>query len=169
MAKTKTTTKSSLKSWQDVDEQLRTIAIHKTAIDKSEAEMNRKVLEIQKQHEEQTREARAQVVASEKEIEMYCREHRDEFEKTKTKELNYGIVSFRLGNPELRTLKGFTESAVIKLLRKFGMDRYIRIKESLDKPLIRTELTEQKDLAEIGLVCTQAEQFYYEVKQVEII
>jgi hypothetical protein len=58
MAKTKTTQKSSLTSWNDVDQQLRVIAIENAAIKKAEGKMNEEVLAIQKGFEEGTREAR---------------------------------------------------------------------------------------------------------------
>jgi phage host-nuclease inhibitor protein Gam len=170
MGKSKTTNRSSLSSWQEVDEKLRVIAINKAFIARKEAEMNKRILEIQKKHEEETRESRDRVTASEKEIELFCQEHRDEFSEVKTKVLNYGLVSFRLTSPKLTTLKGFTWETALKLLKKLNMTNFIRVKEEIDKEAIKTQLSDDpKGLASVGLVITQSESFYYEVFEKEIV
>jgi phage host-nuclease inhibitor protein Gam len=167
MAK-KTTSKTSLKNWSDVDEQLRIIAVKDAFIAKKEAEMNAAILKVQKQFEQETADARASKVAAEKEIELFCHEHRDEFVDSKTKVLNYGLVAFRLSTPKLNVLKGFTWDSVIKLLKKFKMEDFIRVKEEVDRDAVKAKITEPKDLAAIGLAITQSENFYYETFKLEI-
>lgn len=169
MAKSKTTNKTSLKDWAEVDEQLRVIGIKDAFIAKKEAEMNTAILKVQKQFEAETVDARAVKVAAEKEIELFCQERRDEFVDSKTKALNYGLVAFRLSTPKLNVLKGFTWDSVIKLLKKFKMDEFIRVKEDVDRDAIKTKITEPKDLASIGLAITQSENFYYETFKKEIV
>lgn len=169
MAKSKTTNKSSLGAWADVDDRLRVIAINKAFVGNKEAAMNKKLLEIQQAHEEATLAARTNIVAAEKEIEMFCLEHRDEFMIVKTKPLNYGLVSFRLTTPKLNLLKGFTWETALKLFKKLGMTEFVRTKEELDKDAVKAKLTEPRDLAEVGLAITQGETFYYEVFEKAIV
>jgi phage host-nuclease inhibitor protein Gam len=169
MAKQKTATKSNLTSFTDVDNNLRLIALNQSFTKKKEAEMNKQMLEIQKRFEEDTREAREQVMAMEKDIELYCNEHRDEFVESKTITLNFGIVSFRLTPPKLTTLRGFTWDTVLALMKKLKLTDYIKISEGVDKEKLKTEITDAKDLATIGLQLAQSEQFYYEVNETPII
>ena len=169
MGNTKTTQKSSLTSWADVDESLRVIALENAAVKKAEARMNEEVLAIQKRHEEETRGAREKVVANEKQIELYCIEHRDEFVGSKTKDLNYGTVSFRNPPAKLTLLHGFTWETVLALLKKLKMDQFVRMKEEVDKDAIKEQLPDAEELAQVGLRLAQNEQFYYETKEVEIV
>lgn len=169
MAKTKTTQKSSLTSWADVDESLRVISLENAAVKKAEAKMNEEVLAVQKRFEEETRAGRDKVVANEKQIEMFCKENRDEFVTSKTKELNYGTVSFRNPPPKLTTLRGFTWDTVLALLKKLKMDQFIRMKEEVDRDAIKEQMPEAEELAQIGLRLDQNEQFYYDTKEVEIV
>lgn len=169
MAKTKTAQKSSLMSWAEVDESLRMIALENAAVKKAEARMNEEVLAIQKRFDEETRAGRDTVTAKEKEIELYCIEHRDEFVGSKTKELNYGIISFRNPPPKLSCLRGFTWETVLALIKKLKMDHFVRIKEEVDKDAIKEQMPDAAELAQIGLKLDQNEQFYYETKEVEIV
>lgn len=169
MTKQKTATKSNLTSFTDVDNNLRLIAMNQSFTKKKEAEMNKQMLAIQKRFEEDTREAREQVMAMEKDIELYCNEHRDEFVDSKTINLNFGIVSFRLTPPKLTTLRGFTWDTVLALMKKLKLNEYVKISEGVDKEKLKAEITDAKDLATIGLQLAQSEQFYYEVNETPII
>jgi phage host-nuclease inhibitor protein Gam len=169
MAKKKTAQKSSLNSWQEVDECLRSIAEANTTVEKREADMNKRILVIQQSFEQETRDVRDSIVAHEKNVELFCKEHRDEFVPTKTRTLNYGFVSFRNAAPKLSCLRGFTWETVIALMKKLDMTQYIRTKEEVDKDLVKTELTDAADLAQIGLHIDQDEQFYYEVNRAELV
>lgn len=169
MAKQKTASKTTLTSFTDVDNNLRLIALNQSFTKKKEAAMNKQMLEIQKRFEEDTREAREQIMAMEKDIELYCNEHRDEFVESKTINLNFGVVSFRLTPPKLTTLRGFTWDTVLALMKKLKLTDYIKISEGVDKEKLKAEITDAKDLATIGLQLAQSEQFYYEVNETPII
>ncbi len=169
MGKTKTAVKSTLSSWQDVDGSLKEIAESNAFILERESEMNKKLLEIQNAYEIETREKRDRVLALEKNIELFCIEHRDEFVQSKTRDLNFGLVSFRLTTPKLSTLKGFTWDTVLALLKKLQMTTYVRTKEEVDKDKIKAELTEASELAQIGLHIQQTETFYYEAYKKELV
>lgn len=167
MAKTKTTQRSTLTTWQDVDNSLREIAEASTTVKKSEAEMNRLTLEIQNRFEQETRETRDKIIAHEKQIELFCIEHRDEFVASKTKELNFGLVSFRMSPPKLTLLRGFTWESVLGLLKKLDMLQFVRTKEEVDRDAIKEQLSEANELAQIGLHLDQKEHFYYEAYEKE--
>lgn len=169
MPKTKTIQKTTLTSFQDVDQNLKLIALDKVYINKREAEMNKRVIEMQNKYEEETREARERLMAYEKDIELFCAEHRDEFVESKTITLNFGIVSFRLTTPKLQPLRGNTWEVVLTIIKKLKLTRFIRVKEELDKDAIKAEFTDSRDLAKFGLQLTQSEQFYYEVFEKELV
>lgn len=169
MPKTKTIQKTTLTSFQDVDQNLKLIGLDKAFTNKREAELNKRVLEIQNKYEEETREARERVMALEKDIELFCSEHRDEFVESKTIQLNFGLVSFRLTTPKLQPLRGNTWEVVLTIIKKLKLTRFIRVKEELDKDAIKAEFTDSRDLAKFGLQLTQSEQFYYEVFEKELV
>ncbi|MDI6804636.1 MAG: host-nuclease inhibitor Gam family protein [Bacteroidota bacterium] len=169
MPKTKTIQKTTLTSFQDVDQNLRFIGLEKSFVSKREAQMNKLILDIQGKYEEETREARESIMALEKDIELYCSEHRDEFVESKTIALNYGLVSFRLSTPKLQPLRGNTWEVVLTIIKKLKLTRFIRVKEELDKDAIKSQYPDSRDLAKFGLQLTQSEQFYYEVNETPII
>lgn len=169
MPKTKTIQKSSLTSFKDVDNSLKLIGLNKSFVSKREAELNKKVIDLQARYDEETREAREIIMAHEKDIELFCNERRDEFIDSKTITLNFGIVSWRLSVPKLSCLRGFTMETSLAILKKLKLTRFIRLKEEIDKDALKSEFTDSKDLAKFGLQLTQSEQFYYEVFEKELV
>jgi phage host-nuclease inhibitor protein Gam len=169
MAKSKTTTKSTLLKIEDVDDSLKNIGYINARIKAAEAVMNEQQLTIQQRYEETTRTDREEKLRLEKEIELYCMSNRDAFGNSKLMRLNFGEVAFRLSTASLRTLKGYTWDSVMRMLKKLNMTQYIRTKEEVDKEALKAQLTDTKDFAQIGLTLTQSESFYYEVFEHKIV
>ena len=91
------------------------------------------------------------------------------FSKKKSMDTAHGVLGFRIGNPKLKTLKGFTWEAVKALLKRANPD-YIRTTEEVAK----NELLADRDQAgvaelmkEVGLSVAQDETFYLEPKKEE--
>ena len=103
-------------------------------------------------------------------MQTYALEHPEIFGKKKSIEGAHGTFGFRTGTPKLKTLKGFTWGAVTNLLKKF-LPEYVRITEepAKDKLLADRENEEVAALfPEIGIVVTQDETFFVELKKEEL-
>lgn len=166
MAKTKPQQdqKSTLVSWTDADASLKQIGDINSQIKKQEADMNLKINKVQDQYQPEIDRLNELKIGLERNLQLYCEEHREEFEGKKSKELSFGTVSFRFAPPSLKTLKGFTwdaVKAVIKSSKKLA-GAYLKVKEDLDKNAILNSEMKESELAKIGLTGQQAESFYYE-------
>lgn len=164
MAKTKTKDQeTTLKSWLDVDEGLKNIAKLTSTKSNLESRMNAEMMKITEKYEADLNSANSEIIKHERNIELFCVDHKDEFGDKRSKELNYGVVSFRHGTPALKTLKGFTWDAVknlIKASKKFR--EYLRVKEDIDKQALLKSRMKESDLAKIGCHISQEETFQYE-------
>lgn len=103
-------------------------------------------------------------------MQAYAVENRDElFSKRKSLETTHGTIGFRTGNPKLKTLKGFTWSAVTNLLTEFLPD-YVRtvIEPAKDKLLADREVADvAANFGKVGIMVVQDENFYVEPKKEE--
>jgi len=103
-------------------------------------------------------------------LQAYAMENRNElFSKRKSIETVHGTLGFRTGTPALKTLKGFTWSSVLNLLKEF-LPGYVRTKEEPDKEklLADRECEEVADLfPKVGVSVVQVETFYVEPKKEE--
>lgn len=103
-------------------------------------------------------------------MQAYAMENRETlFGKRKSLETVHGTLGFRTGTPALKTLKGFTWSSVLNLLKEF-LPGYVRTKEEPDKEklLADRECEEVADLfPKVGVSVVQVETFYVEPKKEE--
>lgn len=100
-------------------------------------------------------------------VQTYATENRDSlFGKRKSVECVHGVFGFRTGTPKLKTLKGFTWGAVLKLCEEF-LPGYIRTTNEVakDKLLADRDREGVKELfAKVGVQVTQDETFFIEPK-----
>jgi phage host-nuclease inhibitor protein Gam len=89
-----------------------------------------------------------------------------EFGERKSLALTHGEIGYRIGNPALKTLAGWTWDRVLERLRQGGwMSQYLRIKQEVDKEkIIADRATLGESLASIGVRVVQAETFFIEPK-----
>ncbi|MDD3236835.1 MAG: host-nuclease inhibitor Gam family protein [Candidatus Gastranaerophilales bacterium] len=126
MAKKK---QSSYKSWDDVNEALKTLAQLKIKKNKIENRQNFMLLKVKEICEKKAGSLVVDIKNIEKEIELYAEENKDEFAKKRSKKLTFGTISFRL--TKKITCKSI--DAAIKALKALSLDHFIRVKEELDK------------------------------------
>lgn len=72
-------------------------------------------------------------------LEAFAREHPEEFGKKKSLPMAHGIIGWRTGMPQFKTERGFTQQAVIALIKDafpLMADRFVARKESLNKEAI---------------------------------
>ncbi len=85
-------------------------------------------------------------------IHIYCEAHKDELTqagKTKTANLSSGTVCWRL-SPTRVVLKGIDK--VIESLKKFSLDRFLRMKEEIDKNALLADPEAVKGIKGISFV-----------------
>ena len=98
----------------------------------------------------------------------------------------HGTIGFRTGTPKLKTLKGFTWSAALTLVKKILPATYIRLTEEIakDRMLADRDLEEvavydtptgddrtttmREAMAVCGIAVVQDETFYVEPKKEEV-
>ncbi len=91
------------------------------------------------------------------------------FTQKRSIELVHGKLGFRTGTPALKTLKGFTWSSSLNLVKEFLPD-FVRTKEEVDKEglLAKREDTDvSSKFSKCGIKVEQAETFFVEPKKEE--
>ncbi len=163
-----------IKNYEELEVNLKEYAINYAAIAKKEAEMNEKINKIKEDFEEKTKELRyvADILSSE--INAFCEKNKADFEKTRSKEFQFGIIGFRTTPPKVTLLnRKYNIKTVLELVKKIYKKAYIRVKEEIDKEAILADYSAKKlddgKLAGIGLKIDQDEQFYINPKYEELV
>ena len=156
---------TTLKNWSEADDALKNIATINSKLNRLTGEMNEKVTQVQATYQPTIDELTAEKIGLETNLKLFAETRRNEdFDEKKSIELNWGIVSFRLSNPAVKTLKGFTwESVKLVILKskKFS-EQFIKIKTDIDKNAILSSGLSSTELAKLGLERSQSENFAYE-------
>lgn len=165
MAKVKPATEqiSTLKNWSDVDSLLKSIAVIESKKMKEEADMNDAILAVQNQYQPGLDKLNSEKIGYERDIQLFCDKNKSQFEESRSKTLNYGVVGFRKGAGALKTLTGFTWKSVLSLLESSKKYLpYVRTKSEIDKNALISSGLKTAQLAKIGLQIVQEDSFYYE-------
>lgn len=135
---------SSYKSWEDVNLAIRRMGEIDIQVDKLQGEMTLKINEIKSKFDVKSQGLLAERKNIEKNITLYTDTCKDEFAKTRHKELTFGKVAYKV------TTKLIIKSveACLAALKALNMNDYIRIKEEPDKEAM-AEL-DQITLAKVG-------------------
>lgn len=103
-------------------------------------------------------------------MESFAITNREElFSKKKSLEMAHGVLGFRTGNPQIKTIKGFTLAAVTKMLAEFLPD-YVRTKSEPDKDKLLSSREDPKvsqKFEKCGIYVAADEAFYVEPKKEE--
>jgi phage host-nuclease inhibitor protein Gam len=141
-----------------------------------ESEMDKEILRIKEKYDNACKDERLEINLLENDIELFAIENKDEFEKVRSKELNFGTVGFRFSPPKVSLLnRKYNWKTVNELAKKICGKKYIREKPELNKEQILTDSTGKKksltdeQLASIGLKIDSNDNFYYELKLEKII
>jgi len=152
----------------ELNETLRDIAETKSAVDEKVAAYNEKEAQERKSLDDFCNPLRTKIAGMEEAMRLFCEDNRAEFSKKKSKELPNGTVSFRLGTPKAKTIKGWTWKAVLEILKSSKKGKmYIRTKEEIDKELVirdyQAKNTSNTFLAKFGMAVEQDETFGYDL------
>ena len=166
MAKNLVTT---LESFEEVDHALFEMAQQKAYIQEQEAKLNEEQQRLRNDCDRMTEKARARSAQLEQNIESFCRLHKEDFEKTRSKDLTHGSVGFRTNPNKVSLLnRKYNWKTVIELLKKLRLGKFIRQTEEPDKEAILTayateDVTDER-LAAVGLKIDKSETFNIDIK-----
>lgn len=152
----KKVTEPQLKSWEEVDQCLKTVSDAENEILKIEAEMNQGISKLKKQAEEAAKQHKEAIKANEGKIKEFTTIHKDEL-KGKSKPLTFGTVGFRLST---KLLLPSEINEVIAKLREHGMCDCIIVNEKVDKEAVKKYA--EKDILEVGGYLQKTDTFWYE-------
>ncbi len=140
MARTKTVTNRNIPtSRQDLVDKIAELGRHERMRSKIEVEMNNAIAKIKQRHEEEVDPINKSIKSLTAGITAFCEVHRSELtdnEKVKTVNLPSGTVSWRKCPPSVRLTE---PEKIIKLLKDKGLEKFIRVKEEVNKDLILSE------------------------------
>jgi len=152
----------------------RVLARYATAHAKREeinAEIDQKLTEIREQYAGDLAELTEVVNDNFKKLQMYYEVKPELFKKRKSIETAHGLVGFRTGTPKLKTLKGYTWAAVLKLLQAKQAINYLRTKVEPAKDLLLAN-REQPEvitlMSEVGIEVVQDDTFFVDLKKEEV-
>lgn len=146
-----------LKSWTDVDDTLRQIAVLERKLVKLESEQNATIDKIKAQTSEQAEPIRATLKTLGADLKDYAERNRTEFLDQKTRALNFGKVGFRLSTKLVIKNVANTLSALLAL----GLNACVRTRQEPDKEAMR-ELSDDQ-LAAVGAARQKVDEFWFEV------
>ncbi|MCA0447677.1 MAG: host-nuclease inhibitor Gam family protein [Bacteroidetes bacterium] len=161
-----------INSWDEADKTLSEIATLRARINETVAKYNAKEQDTRMKEvtlPNSPLEERLKVL--ENSLEAFACDNRGDFGKLKSKELNHGIVSFRVGMPRVAQIAKYTVNATIQLIKNsIWKNDLIRTKEEVDKDTILAQIKNPESglnadvLREFGLEVKQDETFGYELK-----
>lgn len=141
---TGTTGIPSPQTWEQVDDLLRRLGEVEIRKNKLEGELTIRVNEVKEQYKEKIDPLIAEADAIRAAITAFAENAKDDFLKTRTKQLNFGVVAYRVTEKILIRSK----EACVAALKALGLTQYIRTIEEPDKEALRD--MDDKQLAKVG-------------------
>lgn len=139
-------------------------------LQKIEGAVEMKIVEIREKYQDEIAKLKEVKAVSFERLQHFAGKNPELFDKKRSYEMVHGKIGFRLGNPALKTLKGFTWDAVVNLAKEFLPD-YVRTKEEVNKEALlddRDNPEVQTLFTKIGVKVDQADSFYVEPKRESI-
>ncbi|MEG0178041.1 MAG: host-nuclease inhibitor Gam family protein [Oscillospiraceae bacterium] len=150
-----------LKSWNDVNNALREIAVEQISIQDIEGDMNKQIIGIKKIADETCKPHISRISQLEHEIKAYTEEHREELGKTKTRLFTFGNVGYRLATSVVVSSKADVLEGIIRKLKARAMNDCIITKETVDKVALKKYGRDTVNA--IGVKWKQEDAFGYDV------
>ncbi len=144
MAKKK---ESILKSWDEVDNNLKRlgeIEIQKTKLD---GELTIKTNELKEQYTSQGNALKKEADEIKKEITRFCEQNKSGFLDKRNKKLNFGVIAYRISEK----VSCSNVIAAVKSLKALGLNFCLRVKEEIDKDKLKElDVNTLTKIGEIG-------------------
>lgn len=153
---------------------VREIAELTLARNEEQTEMDQRITAIRQEYEASLAQLTKALEQKTECARAWAEAHPEEFNGLKSLDLTHGVIGWRVGNPTLKTLTGWTWDRVLDklkslLARNKSIADFIRTKEEVNKQQIiacRDNLADS-DLREMGVRIVQEEAFYVEPKLTE--
>ena len=133
-----------LSNWDEVDLRLRRIGEIQIALEKIEGDMTLRINDIRQDYEESAETFKSERRDLEEAITSFSEMHKDEFTKTRSKDLTFGLVAYRV----VRKIMIRSNEACVAALRALKLDQYIRVTEEPNKEAMAD--LEDNQLAKVG-------------------
>jgi phage host-nuclease inhibitor protein Gam len=138
---------------------------------KMNAEMDLAITKIREKYQDKVEENNLVISEKTEVLETYLKLHPEVLGKNKSIELIHGTIGFRTNTPSLKTLKGFTWESCKNLVQALLGNKYVRVKEELDKEALLADREEEKDgvqleasFSKCGFEVKQEETFFIKPK-----
>lgn len=165
--KTVATNQHVLATTVDFHKALDRIATLGVDLDAKAADKEKEIQDVTLRHDPAISEITSEMESLMEACELYASPRKKElFGKLKSAQTSLTIYGYRLGQPTLKTLSGWTWDKVLALLEKSRRKVYIQTKKSVNKEAIRSHVPQRK-LCKLGLKIEQKESFYVERKTEE--
>ena len=133
-----------LSNWDEVDLRLRRIGEIQIALEKIEGDMTLRINDIRQDYEESAETFKSERRDLEEAITSFSELHKDEFTKTRSKDLTFGLVAYRV----VRKIMIRSNEACVAALQALKLYQYIRVTEEPDKEAMAD--LEDNQLAKVG-------------------
>lgn len=150
---------TTLESWDEVDRCLREIGEVDRELGLLEAGQQEAIDGIKAATKAAAEPLQAKKAGLELAIQQYAEANRAEFVKTKSRELTFGTVSFRLSSKVV--IKRIADT--LQALKDLGLSHCVRTKEECDKEAMKQLPLET--LHAVGATLKQEDAFGYEIKR----
>ena len=120
---------SEYQDWEAVDLALKRLGEIDISLERINGNMTLQINEIKSKATDTAAPLIAERKAIEKEIAAFAKEHKDAFAKTRSRELTFGTIAFRV----VKRLVIPSKKAVLAAMKALNLNAYIRVKEEPDK------------------------------------
>ena len=158
MARVRMETQSPLKTWDDVNLNLKEIGELELAIEGIEASMNAQIQDVKLDAEIKAKPLKDKIEKLSNEVKSFVEENRSDI-KGKTMILNFGAVGFR----QSTKIMFKNAKAALEAIKARKMNDCLIVKESIDKDILRGYPDEV--IAAIGATKKVEDAFWYEVNR----
>jgi len=145
-------------SWRHADELVRQIALHQRTIQQFEAATARKVEQAKADMAARTKVCQDAIADCLRSLEAFATIHKADFEKQKSKKLNFGVLGWRKGT-SIR-VKKTTIELIKQVFSRAKAALYIHVKETVNKEAL-AKLTDEQ-LADVGARRDSKDVFFVE-------
>lgn len=162
MARVRLPDAPALKSWDDVDLNLREIGELQYKLETIEGEMNNLIADIKLDADLKAKPLQERIKQLETEIKDFTDQNRDDLGNKKTKEMGFGKLGFRKSTKISLPKAGSKLNEIIKKLKNFGMtDCLVQPPEKIDKENLKKYRAD--DIIKVGANLKVNDVFWYEV------
>jgi phage host-nuclease inhibitor protein Gam len=133
-------------------------------VEKIDKKVNEAILKAKENGKKDSEKLLTEMVRLEKEVEDFSNFYKNEFDKTRSKILNFATVGFRKST-KLVTLPKWTWAKVLAKLKEMRYKKFIKTKESVDKDAIKGSGIDEDQMAVFGCVIKEDDNFWYEIKK----